>query len=239
MMADGMKINRTPLWTALATLVAALAVLAAGPLMSGGLDYRVGLGMFAIGAVVAGVGALLTGFYLLRRHGPQPLLIVAALVGALALLIPVGIVVAARDYPQIHDVSTDTADPPSFVALVPLRGGGASDAGYDGPAAATAQRVAYPTLAGKLLSERPRTAFDKALAAARAMGWQIVASDPASGRIEAIATVPWWGFKDDIVVRVRPDGDGSRVDMRSKSRVGKGDLGMNAKRIEAYFAQLG
>ena len=227
-----------PLRIGLITLVAALAVLAAGPLMSAGLDWRPGLAMFALGAVVAGIGALTVGFFLLRARGPRALLLVALIAAVPAALIPLGILLSARDKPQIHDISTDTADPPSFVALVPLRGSGASDAGYDGPTTAAAQRAGYPTLAGKLLSERPASAFDKALAAARAMEWRIVASDPASGRIEAIATVPWWGFKDDIVVRVRPDGDGARIDVRSKSRAGKGDLGVNAARIEAYLAKL-
>jgi uncharacterized protein (DUF1499 family) len=70
------------------------------------------------------------------------------------------------------------------------------------------------------------------------MGWELVASDSAAGRIEATATTPWFGFKDDVVVRVRPDGSGSRIDVRSVSRVGKSDVGANAKRIRTYLADI-
>ena len=237
-MADLNARAKWPWRAALMTLAASAAVLAAGPLMVAGLDYRPGLAMFALGAIVAGAGAVVLIVALLLNRGSQLLLGPALVAGLVAALVPLSIVFTSGKAPQIHDISTDTADPPSFVALVPLRGEGASPAGYDGPEAAAAQRVGYPNLAGVLLAGAPRAAYDRALAAARAMNWQIVSADPASGRIEAIATVPWWGFKDDVVVRVRPDGNGSRVDVRSKSRVGKGDLGVNAARIEAYLAKL-
>ncbi len=80
--------------------------------------------------------------------------------------------------------------------------------------------------------------YTKALAAAEAVGWEILKSDPKAGRIEAVATTFWFGFKDDVLVRVTPDGSGSRVDVRSKSRVGRGDSGTNARRIQAYFERL-
>ena len=70
------------------------------------------------------------------------------------------------------------------------------------------------------------------------MGWKIVAADSTAGRIEATATTPWFGFKDDVVVRVRPEGSGSRIDVRSVSRVGQSDVGTNARRIRAYLADL-
>ena len=235
------ELNARPKWpprVALIVLVAAAAVLAAGPLTTAGLDYRIGLALFALGAIVAGLGAVVLAAMLLMKRRPQWLLGPALVAGLVAALVPLGLLVTSGKAPRIHDISTDTADPPSFVALVPLRGSGASPAGYDGPEAAAAQRVGYPGLAGVLLAGAPRAAYDRALTAARTMGWRIVSADPASGRIEAVATVPWWGFKDDIIVRVRPDGNGSRVDMRSKSRVGQGDLGVNAARIEAYLAKL-
>ena len=81
-------------------------------------------------------------------------------------------------------------------------------------------------------------AFDRALAAARAMGLEIVANSPAEGRIEATATTFWFGFKDDVVVRIVPDRQGSRVDVRSVSRVGRSDVGTNARRIRAYLQKL-
>jgi uncharacterized protein (DUF1499 family) len=71
------------------------------------------------------------------------------------------------------------------------------------------------------------------------MRWEVVAADAAAGRIEATATTPWFGFRDDIVVRIVPADGGSRVDVRSVSRVGKGDLGVNARRIREFLGRLG
>ena len=89
-----------------------------------------------------------------------------------------------------------------------------------------------------VLAGSPEATFSKALAAAEAAGWEVVKSDPRTGQIEAVATSFWFGFKDDVLVRVTPDGSGSRVDVRSKSRVGRGDMGTNARRIQAYFERL-
>jgi uncharacterized protein (DUF1499 family) len=71
-----------------------------------------------------------------------------------------------------------------------------------------------------------------------AMGWDIVARAPADGRLEAVDTSPWFGLRDDIVVRIRAEGTGSRVDIRSKSRAGESDLGVNARRIRDFIARL-
>jgi uncharacterized protein (DUF1499 family) len=88
------------------------------------------------------------------------------------------------------------------------------------------------------LDVAPAQAFDRALSAARAFGWEIVASDPSQGRIEATATTYWFGFKDDVVIRITSQGSGSRVDVRSLSRIGESDVGMNAKRIRSYVSKL-
>jgi uncharacterized protein (DUF1499 family) len=145
----------------------------------------------------------------------------------------------ARRVPFIHDITTDAADPPAFVAVLPLRAGASNPAAYGGPEVAAAQARAYPDIAPRYLAAAPAGAFEQALAAARGMGWAIVAADPAAGRIEATATSRWLGFQDDVVVRIRPDGGGSRVDVRSASRVGKSDLGVNARRIREYLRRLG
>jgi uncharacterized protein (DUF1499 family) len=84
----------------------------------------------------------------------------------------------------------------------------------------------------------PREAFARALSAAEAMGWEVVGRDAEAGRIEAVDTTRWFGFKDDIAVRITPAGGGSRIDVRSKSRVGRNDLGTNARRIRAYLQRL-
>lgn len=140
----------------------------------------------------------------------------------------------------IYDITTDTDDPPSFVAVLPLRAAAhAASAVYAGPRLAAMQKEAYPDIA-PLFLEMPRAAaFAAALAVAKSMPrWAVVASDAAQGRIEATARTRWIGFTDDVVIRVTGQGAGSRVDMRSLSRVGRGDFGANAARIRAYFAAL-
>jgi uncharacterized protein (DUF1499 family) len=113
---------------------------------------------------------------------------------------------------------------------------------YPGGEFARQQRAAYPDLAPILLAVAPREAFARAVAAAEAMGWEVVGRDAAAGTIEAVDTTKWFGFKDDIAIRVTPAPGGSpnlsQVDVRSKSRVGRSDLGTNAQRIRAYAQRL-
>jgi uncharacterized membrane protein len=90
----------------------------------------------------------------------------------------------------------------------------------------------------RLLQSPPREAFARARAAAERMGWEIVAADPAAGRIDAVATTPWFGFKDDVRLQVTPQGGASRIDVRSKSRVGRGDAGTNARRIREFLKRV-
>jgi uncharacterized protein (DUF1499 family) len=151
---------------------------------------------------------------------------------------PINSINTARHSP-IHDVSTDTASPPQFVAVLPLRAAAkaANTTDYDAKTAQL-QKETYPDIGPLHLDAPPAQAFDRALAAARAMGWEIVASDPAQGRIEATATTFWFGFKDDIVVRIAAESAGSRLDVRSLSRIGKSDVGANARRIRDYLAKV-
>ncbi len=144
----------------------------------------------------------------------------------------------AKLVPPIHDITTDPTDPPQFVAVLPLRQKAANPATYGGPEVAAQQEKAYPDIRPAVLPVPPVRAYRDALAAARSMGWQIDAAVPAEGRIEATATTFWFGFKDDIVVRIRPEGSGSRVDVRSVSRVGKSDVGTNARRVRAYLDKV-
>ena len=140
--------------------------------------------------------------------------------------------------PLIHDITTDTTDPPRFSVLAALRAKTPNGTEYGGPAVAAAQAAAYPDIKPVLLAVRPATAFERAFAAARGMGWTIAAADPAAGIIEATDTTRWLRFKDDIVIRVRPSDSGSRIDARSVSRVGRGDFGANAKRIRQFLSRL-
>jgi uncharacterized protein (DUF1499 family) len=139
--------------------------------------------------------------------------------------------------PPIHDISTDTANPPQFVELVTVRAaaGAANPPEYSAQESAAKQAEAYPDIRSLVVQAPAAQVFEQAERAAKSMGWQIVAAVPAEGRLEATATTPWIGFKDDVVVRVTAAGDQTRVDVRSKSRVGRGDAGMNAKRIRDYL----
>ncbi len=141
----------------------------------------------------------------------------------------------AASVPRIHDITTDTEHPPEFTAVLPLRAGALNSADYGGPALAAQQRQAYPDIRPLMLNVPPDRAFQNASEAARKMCWVTVASDPKAGRIEATATTFWFGFKDDIVVRITPEGDKSRIDVRSASRVGLSDVGTNAARIRKFL----
>src|SRR6185295_2013602 len=109
---------------------------------------------------------------------------------------------------------------------------------YPGAEFARQQRAAYPDILPVMLPMPPRAAFAKAVAAAEAMGWEVVGADAAAGTIEAVDTTKWFGFKDDIAIRVTSSGDQARIDIRSKSRVGRSDLGTNAERIRAYLERV-
>ena len=153
-------------------------------------------------------------------------------------LLPVFALWASACAPLINDITTTPDDPPSFrrAALLPENRG--RDMTY--PLVNIApQRKAYPDLKPAVRDDSPESAYEAVLAAARRMPrWSIIGADAAARVIEAVATTGLMRFKDDVVIEVRPKGTGSAVHMRSKSRAGKGDLGANAARIRAFFAEL-
>ncbi|WP_439534342.1 DUF1499 domain-containing protein [Polymorphobacter sp.] len=233
-----MTARRWPAIVAVATLVCALIVLLAGPLMSSGIvSWQLGLASFALAALACGAGVLALVVAMFKRLG-SPLVRAAAIAGLFGAGIPASIVLSAGGAPGIHDISTDLAEPPAFVAITPaLRGPDSNPVSYD-PANIPEQQAAYPLVRPITLALPPAQAFVRAEKAARDLGWTIVSADPAGLRIEATDTVPWWGFKDDVVIRLRPDAVGTRIDVRSKSRVGQGDLGVNADRISRYLQRV-
>lgn len=145
----------------------------------------------------------------------------------------------AEQVPPIHDITTDVNDPPKFVAVLPLRAKAPNPSEYGGREVAAEQEKAYPDIRPlELASTPPGGAYTRALAAVHAEGWDLVAADSAAGRIEATATTGWFGFKDDVVVRIEAEGGGSKVDVRSVSRVGGSDVGTNARRIREYLRRV-
>jgi uncharacterized protein (DUF1499 family) len=155
-----------------------------------------------------------------------------------ASIVPVLGIVHARSVPPIHDITTDTAMPPVFVALAASRTAAPNGLDYGGPEVASAQKQAYPDLVTLQSTLAPDALFERALQAARESGWQLVDANRSEGRIEAVDTSLLYGFKDDIVIRIRGDANGSRLDVRSASRVGRSDLGVNAARIRKYLRRL-
>ena len=222
--------------------IAALMLLAAGVGTRLSLwDFGTGFGVLRWAAFVGLAAAALAVVMLLLprlRRAQGVMLTVALLLGLGVAFVPWNNLRMAKTVPPIHDISTDTTNPPAFVAILPLRANAPNPATYGGAEIARQQLAAYPDVRPLQMAMVPAQAFDRALSTARAMGWKIVASDPAAGRIEATATTLWFGFKDDVVVRVQPSENGSRIDVRSTSRVGSSDVGTNARRIRAYLAKL-
>jgi uncharacterized protein (DUF1499 family) len=232
---------------ALACLVLVL-VCAAGEVL-GGLGTRWGWWDFGAGIrtvqwsaildiMVALVAAVVAVWAWRRRAGRALTLALAALVLGLAVAgPPIAMGRQAMRVPPIHDISTDTDDPPRFVAVLPLRQGARNGTDYSADTARQ-QRSGYPDIGPRLLHVPPDKAFAAADRSARAMGWEIVATVPQEGRIEATDTTPLFGFKDDVVIRVAAHPSGTKVDVRSLSRVGVSDIGTNARRVRRYLERL-
>ena len=228
-----MKVARWATWGA----AAGSAAVVAAP-----LGYRIGVAplglaflLLAGGLLVIAVSVGVLGARMARRMGLGDRTARAALVAAVAVgAVPLGTLVSGWSAPPIHDITTDAESPPAFVAAVALNAPGRTD--YAGPALAERQRAAYPGLEPALLPVPPADAFRRALAVVRRMGWELLATDPDAFRIEATDRSFWFGFEDDVVVRITADGEtASRVDVRSLSRVGVGDLGVNARRVRAFL----
>jgi uncharacterized protein (DUF1499 family) len=197
----------------------------------------VGFVLFALGGLVCLVAAVAALIGLVRGRGLRAGGIVA--LGAAAVL--VGSALRGAGVPRINDFTTDLADPPAFRHAATLAPNHGRSMAYP-PEFAAEQRACCADLQPLRLAVPPTEAFASAQAVATSMpAWVVTVSDPGTGTIEAVATSRVFGFQDDVVIRVRPapDGVGSIVDVRSKSRDGKGDLGVNAERIRAFRARMG
>jgi uncharacterized protein (DUF1499 family) len=241
------KNDKTSFIAKAAFIVAALCGLAA---VSAGLgtryeawNFRTGLAIFkwavyggAAAALLSLIGLLAT-VRLVFKRGFILALIGLAIGGAL-VIVSWQWMQLAKTVPPIHDITTDTGNPPGFVAILPLRKNAPNPPEYGGPAIAAQQHKAYPDIRPLILGVSPGEAFDRALTVSRKMGWNIVEANKAAGRIEAVATTFWFGFRDDIVIRIEKEGTGSRIDIRSVSRVGISDVGTNAERIRKFLAEM-
>ncbi|CAN5756478.1 hypothetical protein BH18ACI4_BH18ACI4_19140 [soil metagenome] len=226
-----------------AAAIALLSLVASLGTRWGWWPFRIGfilmLGVM-LGAVVAIVLAII-GLISARRRGLGRSFVWATLgllITLMVVALPLNLVVNGLRLPPIHDISTDTENPPTFVAILHLRKDADNPSAYGGPEVAAQQHKAYPTVAPLTINLPPNQAFERALGVARDMGWEIVEANPTEGRLEATAKTFWFGFKDDVIVRITASGGGSRIDVRSVSRVGTSDVGANAKRIEKYLGKI-
>ena len=225
-------------------VVAILLLLLSGPgTKYGWWPWQVGFTLYrgaawlGLTAAVLAIGLLAASAMPRYRLGTR-LPVLALCIGLAAAAPPLIMMSRAKAVPPIHDVTTDVVDPPEFVALRSVREQSPNGAKYGGPEIAAQQQQAYSDIVPKVLALPPPQAVQRAMDAARALGWEVVGSDTAAGRVEATDETGWFGFKDDVVIRIRPDGAGSRVDVRSVSRVGKSDVGKNAARVREFLAKL-
>ena len=242
--ANAKSVSRSAITSFYLAIVAGLlAVLAGFGSRWGWWHFRIGFIIMLV-ALLGGLIAIVLSIIgvISTRPGATRRGFIYAIFGLLVSLIVVGLplnlIINGFRLPPIHDITTDTENPPRFVAILPLRKNADNPSDYGGPEIAAQQRKAYPNIHPLMLKLKPDQAFQRALAVARDMGWDIVEATPTEGRIEATARTFWFGFKDDVIMRVTPSGDGSRVDVRSVSRVGTSDVGANAKRIQTYLERL-
>ncbi|MEE9286488.1 MAG: DUF1499 domain-containing protein [Gammaproteobacteria bacterium] len=206
-------------------------------------DFRTGFSILrwaAYGALSAtGLCALAAIFAWLREAWLGFIAaVLGAIVGITTAVIPWSYLRIVRSLPPIHDITTDIGDPPEFFAIQPLRADAPNSSIYGGAAIAQQQRRAYPDLKPTKLGLPPKEVLAHATQVAESMDWEVVAAVPLEGRLEATAATFWFGFKDDVVVRITPSNGGSRVDVRSVSRVGVSDVGANVRRIRAFLKKL-
>lgn len=232
----------------------AAALVAAIGTGAGQWTYGAGLGVLRYALLAAASGVLLAvlAWFVSRRSGVGTgwLNVLALVTGLLFIAYLGSMIVTARSLPMIHEATTNLDDVPQFSRLT-VRGDNLDKVPDEGKAELAAlspeerwkalHRRAYADLRPLRLAAPPELVLKQAEQLARNRGWEVAAVDRAAGTLEATATTLFFRFKDDVVVRVRPDpanATGSMVDMRSISRVGLSDLGVNAKRIRAFLTGL-
>ncbi len=225
----------------LMSVIAILLVALAGPLYKFGIvELGTAFTGFKFG-LFAGIAALvLLAIQLLFKRNTASIgsTLASAVFAATAIAIPLGMMNTAKNVPPIHDISTDLVNPPEFVAIAPLRADAPNPVTYAGAEVAEQQRAAYPDLQTLTYTQSRPELVEAAKQAIENLGWELVNTDADKGIIEATETTAWFGFKDDVIIRVTDNDSERLVDIRSKSRVGQSDLGKNAARIHSFTEEL-
>ncbi len=212
------------------------------------LEMKPALATFFGALACAGLSILVgfAAFVAIWQNGSRGMgrILLAFLIAAAVLAYPAYLGVQYRKLPPIYDITTDPIDPPRFDALARLRAGdGANPAAYAGLYSAEQQRLFYPDIEPVNLETPVQRAYELTLRLVNRRKWLIIderAPQPPLriGRIEAVARTPIMGFREDVSIRVAPDGDDSRVDIRSSSRYFERDLGSNAARVSKFIDDL-
>jgi len=237
-------VSRLATTAALAAALGAACAAVAGPLYRvRWIELEPAMVMVVSGAAAAVVALLLAvpGFLAtLGLHGKRGRgrALLALLLGGAVVTVTAPHFYAAFTLPAIHDVSTDLDNPPAFDALAAARARGDNPLEHPGEKVAEKQRQAYPEIEARYYSHNVADLLAAAQQVAWSQGWTVARTDEQGG-LEAAARSDWFAFVDDVAVRIRDEGPGERrVDVRSASRVGQHDLGANARRIKAFFAEL-
>ena len=244
----GQNLRRVILLVLALAVLALLAIVLPGPLYrlrAVGLGAAFGLiryGAFGgMAAVALGVLALLWCAVSRASVRPIALSLLAIVLGAVAWGVPYLWLKKAESVPAIHDITTDTRNPPQFLPdVIALRTAAhaANSPVYGGSRIAGLQHQAYPDIRPMIFQQPPATIFAAALGTVKGMGWTLDSEHPHTGIIEASSTTLWFGFTDDVVIRIEPQPDGTRLDIRSESRIGESDVGRNAARIRRFRTML-
>ena len=234
--------RRLAVFSLIATIVSVVVV------RFGFLDFKPALTTFFGALACAGLSILvgLAAFAAIWQNGSRGMsrILLAFLIDAAILAYPAYLAFQYRTLPAIHDITTDPINPPRFEALARLRNGdGANPAVYAGLYSAEQQRIAYPDIEPISIDVPVQTAYDMALRLVNKHKWLVIDERPPQppqriGRIEAVARTPIMGFREDVAIRIAPDGDSSRVDLRSSSRYFEHDFGTNAARITKFAEEL-
>ena len=214
----------------------------------GFLEMKPAMATFFGGLAIAGLSILLGlgAFASIWQNGSRGMsrILLALLIDAIVLAYPAYLGLQYRKLPPIHDITTDPIDPPRFEALARLRAGeGANSAVYAGLYSAEQQRIAYPDIETVELELPVARAYELTLQLVNKRKWLVIDDRQPQlprriGRIEAVARTPIMGFREDISIRVTPDGEDSRIDIRSSSRYFESDLGSNAARITRLIEDI-
>lgn len=190
-----------------------------------------------IGYIVVVLGALALVSSLYQRQSKAVIKSLLATILGVAILAPTinNVLNKPTSYPPIHDITTNVDNPPEFIAITEERSGAKNSLIYGGTEISKQQLQAFPSIKPIMISLDAQAAYAKALNIAHVMGWEIVAENVTSMRFEATDRTPFFNFADDIVVQISAQENGSRVDLRSVSRIGRGDRGVNAQRIKKFI----